>query len=251
LIIQSPPPMSEFLRIANGVSVDVVANNGPGLRIAREVDDLIRTRLFGTDLDVGISSANMAMASYFSFLGGIRAALSGHVAAVFPMIRHGIECACYAYRFEEDGALIDVWLQRHRGETERQACRKAFGTVVRDVSTSVTAQQEDLGRLIDGLNQASIDFGAHPNPRSIINNLSIDEDRVDGLVGVSLACLCGPEDLRIQTGLIACAETGIASAFVIALAAESHPLLADQYRALADTYARVQEAVAEIQRAAP
>lgn len=242
-----PLRLSAFLDIAGDTSIRVSANAGPALRLIEEVDDLIREKLWGTDVGLAPVPATVAMNSYYSFLAAVRIVISGQVAAIFPLIRHSLECACYAYRMAEDPKVVNMWLNRHHGEQEQKACRRTFTSAVADVSRSVAARQEQLGSLVNDLYQWSIDLGAHPNQKSIVSHLSLDNSD-DSTVRVDFTCLYGAEDLRIQQGLLACAEDGIASAFVIALAAKDHPLIDAEYTALAAVYRRVQETVAELQK---
>jgi hypothetical protein len=63
---------------------------------------------------------------------------------------------------------------------------------------------------------------------------------------VNLTCLYGERNINLQAGLMACAEVGIASTFVSALAAKNHPLIDDEFTALAAIYERVREANEEL-----
>lgn len=234
-------PLSVFLQAADETSAKCLSTRSPSLELVHEVDELIRLRLWGEDVQLDAVSALLAINSYYSFLGAVRTALSGHFVAIFPLIRHSLECACYAYLLAEKPALGEIWSNRNQSADGLRACRRAFGGAVSDVARSIKGRQQQLGSLVDDLYQASIDFGAHPNTRSIFPNLSINE--VTEGTKVLLACLYGEHDLRLQQGLIACAENGIASAFVVALAAKNHSLLDHNYAALSHMYGRVYETI--------
>jgi hypothetical protein len=45
---------------------------------------------------------------------GIRIALTGHAAAIFPTLCTALESACYAYRMIEDEKLEKMWADRHQ-----------------------------------------------------------------------------------------------------------------------------------------
>jgi hypothetical protein len=238
-------PLSVFLSAADDTTKRLLATSTVGVRLVQEVDDLIRLRLWGEDVQLGPVPGMLALNSYYSFLGAVRVALSGQLAAVFPLIRHSLECACYTYLMTERPELSAVWSNRHKGGDELKSCRKAFGSAVADVANSIKSRHEQLGSLIDDLYQASIDFGARPNAKSVISHIFLKE--LEEGTEVSLACLFGENDIRCQQGLIACAENGIASTFITALAAKNHSLVDVNYTSLAAIYARVQAAIAELE----
>lgn len=242
--IITPMPITAYFEVANEVSSSVRKNEGPAMRLVLEVDELIRERLFGVDIDLGIHPMNLTLASYYSFLAAVRVAISGQAAGVFPLLRQGLECACYAYRMTEDEQLVDIWLRRHKDAEHEKFCRKSFGSAVSDTSRSIGQKQAELGTLVSELNQASIDFGGHPNLKSVLPHMSLKD--LEEHVEVALVCLYDANDRHIQFNLIACAETGIACAFVAALAAKNHPLIDAEYTSLNAIYGRVRETVAAL-----
>lgn len=237
-------PLSVFLSAADDTTRQLLATQPVGVKLVQEVDDFIRLRLYGEDVQLNPVPAVLAINSYYSFLGATRIALSGQLVAVFPLIRHCLECACYAYLMTEKPELNQVWSDRHNGSDELRSCRKTFGNAVADVALSIKAKQEQLGSLIDDIYQASIDFGAHPNAKSIFPHISLSD--VEEGTEVSLTCLYGEYDIRCQQGLIACAETGIASMFVTALATNNHSLLDEKLTAMDEIYSRVHVAITEL-----
>ena len=134
--IITPMPITAYFEVANEVSSSVRKNEGPAMRLVLEVDELIRERLFGVDIDLGILPMNLTLASYYSFLAAVRVAISGQAAGVFPLLRQGLECACYAYRMTEDEQLVDIWLRRHKDAEHEKFCRKSFGSAVSDTCSS-------------------------------------------------------------------------------------------------------------------
>lgn len=216
----------------------------PGWRLVQEVDELIRSGLLGVEIDVDVFALMLIINSYYSFLGAVRVALSGQAVAIFPLLRHGLECACYAHAISQRPELADVWKDRHRSEETFKACRNAFAGAVADTARSVGERQPELGSLINDTYQASIDFGAHPNARSLLLHTSIRD--VEEGTAVNLTCLYGERDVNLQAGLVACAEVGIASAFVCALAVRNHPLIDEGFAALGAIYTRVHAANEEL-----
>lgn len=235
-----------FLDAAASTSAELVAGSTPGFALVQQVDEFMRREVWAQELALGPIPATLALSSYYSFLGAVRIALGGHLTATFPLVRHGLESACYAYVMARDSRLETVWLERLHGPAEKMACRKEFAGSIKRAAQSIRLTQQQLGDLVSDLYETSIDFGAHPNVRSVVPHLSMTE--ADDQVSVGVPCLFGPSDIRTQQALIACAETGIAITFVTALAADDHPLVRDGFKTLDTMYRRVHEAMGDIQR---
>lgn len=73
--------------------------------------------------------------------------------------------------------------------------------------------------------EASIDFGAHPNRKSVIDHLEDSGPAGDGLHGFELIGVYGSNSWQVNHALLACVEAGQAIAFLMAAAAENHPLI--------------------------
>lgn len=248
--ILPPRPLSEFLEASDQVSDAVLAEGRAGVRLVREVDTLIRERLFGVgEIDINIFAMNLAFSCYFSFLASIRVALSGHATAVYPLIRQMLEFACYAYLIAEDPARGEVWLARHNSDDERMACRKAFSSAVAEVSKSINERAPNFGDRVRDIYDSSIDFGAHPNPRAVFDHLRYRDEGKH--VRVESIALYDKADIAVQRALVACAETGITAVFVIALAAKNHPLIDERFTAFETFQDHVFAAEAELLGANP
>lgn len=68
---------------------------------------------------------------------------------------------------------------------------------------------------INELYDAVIDFGAHPNAKSVLPYLSIDDDRNDGHATVSLTSLYGAEAHTTSRCLVACLDYGLVIAVIL------------------------------------
>jgi hypothetical protein len=67
-----------------------------------------------------------------------------------------------------------VWLNRHQDEASREAARNAFSH--RKVHATVTAINRHAGERFETLYQHAIDFGGHPNERSVTGSMSMVEE---------------------------------------------------------------------------
>ncbi|GBQ50773.1 hypothetical protein ACM0P6_14860 (plasmid) [Komagataeibacter sucrofermentans] len=157
--------------------------------------------------------------AYQMFLGAARMALSGHPAAVFPLVRTALESASYGYLMEQQPALAEVWGNRHRSETDKRACRNAF-TFDKAIKGLVYTGP-DIYRLAKEAYESTIDYGAHPNLKGVFGHVSINEDRPDGMVAVIHTSLYGSGHHETIRGICACLDFSFVIIGIITLSGET------------------------------
>jgi hypothetical protein len=91
-----------------------------------DMDVLFHQHFFTEEFDLNPFASLLVMNAYTLWLSGVRLALSGHAAAVFPVIRAALESGCYAYLIAHDETLAATWAQRHQSEDSHRASRRAF-----------------------------------------------------------------------------------------------------------------------------
>ncbi|WP_281973134.1 hypothetical protein [Ruegeria faecimaris] len=152
-------------------------------------DSFFSEQLLKESPKMGATQGILAMQARMLLFSATRMALSGHAAATLPLLRTSLEAACYSYMVGHDSDKETIWLNRHKSEEAGRACRRAFTSAVTDAAKLIEAQDGvSVGtqQLISGAYQASIDFGAHPNPKSVLPHLRIDKEREDGKIEVGL-----------------------------------------------------------------
>lgn len=208
--------LDHYIRTADETTRDLLADGGPLVDALRKYDDYMRRDMWAhVDIKPGFGVL-LSMNACTTFLAGVRTALGGHPAAVFPTLRTGLESAAYALLLEREPALSDVWAQRHRSETDLKACRAQFRfeRALRYLKTKVP----DIYDLATQGYEGAIDYGAHPNVRGVMGHVSIDEDREDDNAAVTLTALYGPSHVETLRGLCACLDFGLAIIGLIVLA---------------------------------
>ena len=98
-------------------------------------------------------------------------AMSGQAAEAYVQCRAMLEYAAYAVHIHRDPSLGMVWLNRHQDEAGMKASKKAFQHVI--VLASVTAANQHAAKRFEDLYQRTIDFGGHPNERSVTGNMKM------------------------------------------------------------------------------
>lgn len=133
-------------------------------------------------------------------------AMAGQAVEAFVQSRAMLENAAYAVHIHRNPTLAKVWLDRHQSDADLKASRKAFRH--EDVATSVTSANMHAGKRFEDMYQRMIDFGGHPNERSVTGNMQMVEepDR-----RVMLAVMLHGDNIYLDHALKTVAQCGMIS----------------------------------------
>jgi hypothetical protein len=186
------------------------------LPVLIQYDDYFRRDLWRNAPLPGTFSLLLFLNAYQLFLAGARMALSGHPAAIFPLMRSALESASYGFLMEQQPALSEIWSNRHRSQADKAACRDAFS--FHKAIAGLKDKAPDVHGLAKEAYQAAIDYGAHPNVRGVVEHLTVDEERPDRMVSITHASLYSAGHRETIRGLGACLDYGFLIISIIALA---------------------------------
>lgn len=172
-----------------------------------DVDQLLSDSIRDLKLRGDVIGNLLGVSGYMLWLAAIRNAMSGHAAAVFPLLRTSLESICYWAKIESDTSLTTIWLKRHQDDETRKKARKSFTSAVGDVAAMVgTSPPEALGAHLMELYDSLIDFGAHPNPRGLLDGVSFGDEGENKVV--SFNALEGLDRFSVRRAMLACVECG-------------------------------------------
>ncbi|MBI6635055.1 hypothetical protein YA0871_20530 [Pseudomonas paralactis] len=215
--------LREYLE-ATFVNAQDHASEPPQLMfLVEQMDEIFQREIFAHDFEANPTAGLLVMNAYTMLLSAVRQAMSGHVVSTFPIARTALESACYAFLIARDGGKADIWFHRHDSEKAHKACRDTF-TVAKAVK-ELKAIDPVMADYVQAHYDASIDFGAHPNRKSVVDHLEDTGPIEDGMHGFSLTGVYGRNSWHINLGLLVCVEVGQAIAFLTAASAENHPLI--------------------------
>jgi hypothetical protein len=217
--------LDKFLHAADEMAGKAVQDDSFGLNFAREIDTFFREEVWSEGINIDPLPATLAINAYYSFMGATRVALSGHLVAVFPIARQALEYACYCYLMSKKPDLQDVWVSRHADKAALKASRKAFGSAMDNCCKMLSHKHSDLSDWLKGLYQSTIDFGAHPNVRSVFPHIDIEDGGSHWKM--NLICLYDKAHPKHQSGLVLAAEVGFVASTLIALSVPNHELTKD------------------------
>ncbi|OWY74333.1 hypothetical protein [Pantoea sp. AMG 501] len=188
-----------------------------------EMDRIFQKEFFDDEFDVSPCAGLLAMNSYILLLASVREALSGHSVSLFPVLRTALESACYCYLVALDREKVQIWTNRHSSLSALQKCRKTF--TVKKATGQLKSLSPEMAEYINEHYEACINFGAHPNLRSITNHLSDIVDVDDSYLGFHLTGVYGRNSWEVNYALFICLELGQAIAFLFAAASKNHPFI--------------------------
>jgi ATP:corrinoid adenosyltransferase len=133
-------------------------------------------------------------------------AMAGQVVESFRQSRIMMENAAYAIRIHRNPHLAKVWLDRHVDEAGMKASKSAFQRV--QVVQLVKAANIHAGDRFEMLYQRAIDFGGHPNERSVTGSMKMtkQKDRRE-----MLAVMIHGDDAALNSGLKSAAQCAMVS----------------------------------------
>lgn len=207
----------DYIVSGDETTAALLANGSPFVDAIEEFHSFFSRSLWVNPVS-GHPLANLlGMNALMLLLAGARTALTGHPAAVFPVLRTALESASYALLVSRNQELSEIWINRHRSDGDRAKSRSAFAAPVRKAVEILNHgdDEKSAGWILDAY-EASIDFGAHPNPKSVFLYTSMPKSEDGVYQTMTLTSLYGEGALETQRGLIAVLDYGLAIAVVLA-----------------------------------
>jgi hypothetical protein len=151
-------------------------------------------------------AALLLLRTHSAFRAAAGLAAAGQAAEAYVLNRSVLENAAYALHLNRNKALRKVWLDRHVDVASLEASSNALSH--RKVQKTVTAVNRHAGERFEKLYQQTIDFGGHPNERSVTGNMKMQDQQGRR---VMLAILQHGEGLQLNAILKATAQCGLCS----------------------------------------
>lgn len=207
-----------YIDSGNETTAELLESGSSLVAAIQEFYAFFRDDLWAGEIDMSPTQAFLSMNAFMLYMSAIRMALTGHQVATFPLFRTALESACYAYLISQDASLEAVWNDRHKSSEAMKQCRRRFTSAVSIAAEAIENSphgQKGHAEWIDAAYQSAIDFGAHPNPRSIYRHITRPEDTGSHYV-MNLIGLYGADSFETQRSLMACLDYGLVIAVVLA-----------------------------------
>lgn len=150
--------------------------------------------------------------SHSAYRAGCQLASGGQVSEAFCVLRACLECALYCLHIYEHDTLGEVWLRRHDSAASLKASRNEFSHG--KVMATLRKNDPKLCATVQELYERTIDYGGHPNERSITGSMKMEasEDEVE----VKQYYLHG-DSLYLEHGLKSSAQIGLGGLYILRL----------------------------------
>jgi hypothetical protein len=184
-------PHFELLQKANEIFVDAFAQMS-----TNTLESNIAQLLFGRN--------------FGCFLGAVRLSCSGQLAETWVLLRACIENSLYAFYISRNPKHAKIWIDRHKDEASKKKCKDTFkvGSIWAELKTSSATTAKEAKQLYD----RAIDWGAHPNERSVFPNIVPKQDGS----GLSLHLITS-DPTFIRVGVIYTIKTSLLTFRIFAL----------------------------------
>lgn len=114
--------------------------------------------------------------SHSYFRAACEHAMAGQTTEAFGDIRACLEAAAYGLLSATDASAAEIWLRRHDSAEAGGEMRKEFSA--KNLRSVIAKANRKAAEVYEGLYQRSIDFGAHPNERSMTSNLAVEDTKL-------------------------------------------------------------------------
>lgn len=210
--------LRDYIAAADETTQKLLSTGSSLVAAIEQVDDFFRSFLWaGDDIDVSPTQALLSSHAFMTYLSAVRMTLSGHPVSAYPLFRASLEAACYAFIMSVNHDLEEIWTHRHKSEEAAKLCRRRFNGAVAEAANIFSEDESagDFGDQIREAYQSSIDFGAHPNPRSIYHHVRLPESTADRQP-VEHIGIYSPNSFEVKRTLLACIEYGVLLASILA-----------------------------------
>jgi hypothetical protein len=138
-------------------------------------------------------------------LGAVRLAFATQVPEGYMVMRGILENALYGFYIFKNPKLAKIWLKRDESQATKREVKKKFQ--IGPILDLLQKVDPELGRVTRILYETSIDFGAHPNEKSLSCSLKKTEE--EGAIRFDLMYLTG-NPLPIKLCLKSISRIGVA-----------------------------------------
>lgn len=206
-------PLTRFLEDAYKNRWASFANKPSALKLLVRIDGCYATVLADWANPRPALAAMLAYRSHAAFRASCEHALAGQAADVWPSLRACLEFSAYCLHLAKNPDLSEIWLGRHDDDDAMGALLKAFTAA--KIKATVKASDRKIEAVYAHLYQRAIDFGAHPNERSVTSSLRIIEGA--GKTEYVQSYLVG-DGLALEHGLKSVAQAGVCALNILHVA---------------------------------
>ncbi len=158
-------------------------------------------------------AAFFLMRAHACFLGAARLVLSGQATETYACLRAVLENALYGFYLSRNPASCETWLRRNESDAAKRAVRDEF--TIRRLLEALKAADAQEGNVAEALYNETIDYGAHPNERALIQAFKMEKG--EGRIEFQVGYLAGGDSPASLLALRRAAQVGVSVLSVFSL----------------------------------
>ena len=178
--LPEPPPdwgtdeISKFIDLARNNAYATFANLKPDYQslvsideaFRRIIDNLLNTREW--------FAAFFLLGSHSVFRSATQLSISCQLRESYPLLRSCLEYALYGFHISRHPDSREIWLSRHGSKNNKEKVRDEFriGRLLNELDRESASD----GKVARNLYDRTIDYGAHPNERALMQSLKMIKD---------------------------------------------------------------------------
>lgn len=176
----APPPnwdtdeISKFIEAARVNEFATYANLKDEIHRLLDIDNAYRKAIEGLNHTKEWFSGFFLLRAHSNFLAACRLSWSGQIPESYAVLRSCLENALYGLYLARNPESRVIWLRRHDSDADKKKVRDEFkiGTFL-GLAKQVDPSE---GEVAAALYERTIDYGAHPNERALMQSLQIKEE---------------------------------------------------------------------------
>lgn len=161
--------LSQFVDLCQHNTIATFERIRPEYTRLQRVDELFHYLVGSLNNSRDWFPAFFVLRAHSAYLGGARLAVSGQVVEAYMVLRGCLEAGLYGLYLSRNSASTDVWARRHEDEASRRSCRNEFSTG--RLMRSLERESPRVYTVANTLYERTIDSGAHPNERALLENM--------------------------------------------------------------------------------
>jgi len=211
--------ITKFIDTTNENSLATFANLKPEFQKLIEIDKLFHIAKDCAQNSKEYFPALFILKSHSAFLATVKLAIGTQTVESYMTMRGILECSLYGYNIYKNRDLAETWLKRDESPEFKQEVKDRFA--IGEIFRQLKSEDESLQDKAKSLYDTTIQYGGHPNEKSLSTVLKID--RADGKITFNVHYLTGDINV-IKLSLVLLARVGVIALMI------SEKILAERFK---------------------
>jgi hypothetical protein len=165
-------PITEYIESARSNIIATSKNNIYWFQKLERIDSLFRKAIDNLFNSPSILSSFFLLRSHAGYIAAFQMSCAGQISESYAIMRNVIESSLYGYYVYKNEDAPLTWLNRNDDAAAKRKTRSMFSYT--NVLSTLRDKDSKLSEILNSLYETTIDLGGHPNPYSILTNLTME-----------------------------------------------------------------------------